>query len=121
MDLLLDAESEDLDLSDDQVTLVDGADAIRQHLQVRFRLFKGECFLNTNVGMPYFQRILVKNPNLLAIRGIFRRAIIATPGIEQILTFAFEFDAATRVATLTFSAKTDEDEILVFDEEFVIA
>lgn len=110
----------DLDLSGDEVSLVDGDAALAQHLLIRLRFFKGEFFLNEDIGMPYYQKILVKNPDFTAVRAIFRKAILNTPGIAGLQAFSFSLDSATRVATLTFTATKDDGEVLVFDEEFII-
>lgn len=120
MDLAL-GDDGDLDLSSGGLALIDGDDALVQHLALRFKLVKGECFLDPDVGVPYFQSVLVKNPDLVAIQSIFRRVILTTPGITEITAFAFAFDASTRRAQLTFTALDQDSNPISFDQEFVIA
>ena len=119
MDLALDGNG-DLDLSDNEAHLVDGDDAIVQHAQIRLRLFRGEWFLDTRVGMPYYEQILVKNPDLVVVRALFRRAILETPGIEEITAFDLQFDASTRRMRLTFTAQKSDDTVLDFSREFIL-
>lgn len=95
----------DIDLSRDDLYFVTGADAVAQHLRIRLRVFKGEWFLDTRVGIPYYSQILVKNPNLAAIQSVYRRAITSTPGVDTLERIGLALDARTRVMTLTFSAK----------------
>ena len=118
-DLLLDS-SGDLDLSTNELVLVDGDDALLQHLRIRFQFFKGEWFLDVRVGLPYLQSILLKNPNLVAVRSFFRDAILTTPGLAQLESFDMTVDASTRVMRLVFSVAKDDGGILNFDQEFIV-
>ncbi len=119
-DLKLDSTG-DLLIEDDAFQLVDGDDAIVQHLSIRLRFFKGEFFLDTRLGIPYFDQVLIKNPSLVAIRGILREAILETPGIASLDAFSTAFDAATRKLTVEFTArKTEDDALLDFSQEFLI-
>lgn len=119
---VVDAENPDagdLRLTNGQLTLVDGNDAVRQHLINRLRIFLGEWFLDRRIGIPFFRDILVKNPDRPAIRSIFRRTIRETPGItavdELLLTVRSD-----RSARLDFRAPLDQSgEELVF-REFIL-
>ena len=119
MDLLLD-DTGDLDLSEDGLQLVDGNDAIEQHLLIRLRLVKGEWFLDERVGTPYYSRVLIKNPDLEAVRLVFRRVILTTPGILSLSSFSLTLDTTTRVASLSFTATKDDGATFVFAEEFIV-
>lgn len=89
----------DLRLTDGQLTLVEGDDAIDQHLRNRLRFFLGEWFLDTRQGLPYFQSVFVKNPNRPAVRSAFRRTIRETPGIVAVteLQLTINADRSTQV------------------------
>lgn len=95
----------DVDLTRDDFYFVTGADAVAQHLLCRLRVYKGEWFLDTRVGIPYYSQIFVKNPNLAAIQSVYRRAVTSTPGVDTLERIDVALDAATREMTLTFSAK----------------
>lgn len=118
-DLKLDTTTHDLDLTGDTLSLVDGIDAIRQHLAIRLQMFLGEWFLDTRVGIPYFESILVKDPDLIAVRSIYRQAILGAPGVISLGQFELLFDTPTRKLTLNFEAVTDSGETLEF-REFII-
>lgn len=119
-DLLLSEATGDLDLTNDELSIVDGVDAIAQHLKLRFQFAKGEWFLDQRIGVPYFESILLKNPDLVAVRAIFRQVITETPGIDSILDFDMTIGTSTRTLSLTFTVLTDTGEELVFDQEFII-
>lgn len=110
----------DLDLSSGDIEIVRGADAIAQHLKIRLRSVRGNWFLDQRVGLPYFKQILVKSPNLIAVRSIFRAAITSTPGVIELQRFDLSFDRSTRILLLNFSALLDgEDAARDFSLEFV--
>jgi hypothetical protein len=119
-DLQLSTVDDDLDLTGEQLSIVDGDDAIIQHLLIRLRFFTGEWFLDTRVGLPYYDSILVKNPDLVFIRSLFRKAIIKTPGIAGIDSLTTAYDGTTRKLTVSFSAVKDDGEVLDFSKEFII-
>ena len=50
-------------------------DGIRQQVMLRLGFFKGEWFLDEETGLPWYEEILVKNPNMIRVRDIFRTAI----------------------------------------------
>lgn len=109
-DIVLD-ENWDILVAGSDLTLTTDIDAIRQHLSQRLKTFYGEWFLNMEIGVPYFQQVLRKNPDPVVIDSIFKREIINTPGIVQLTDFNLDLDPATRVLTLFFSALCTEGEI----------
>ena len=119
MDLALDATG-DLDLTGNELNLVDGDDAIVQHCALRLRFVRGEFFLDDEIGTPYFERILVKNPDLVVVRSVLRRVVLGTPGIESVANFTLTFDRSTRRAELSFEAQKADGTVLTFDQEFII-
>ena len=109
----------DLRLTANQITFVEGVDAIAQHLRNRLRFFLGEWFLDQRQGFPYFRDVFIKNPNRPAILSLLRRTIRETPGIVSVDELTLSISPA-RVATVDFKAALDgTDEPLVFTD-FVI-
>lgn len=120
-DFALDSVTNDLDLSTGDLRFVTGADAVAQHLLVRLRLFHGEWFYDLRVGIPYYEQILLKNPNLVAITGIFRQAIASTPGVDELQRIDLDFDRAARTLSLDFTAQLEgEDVARDFSEVFIL-
>jgi len=104
-DLKLDQTSGDVIVANGDLVLTDAEDAVRQHVQQRLRTFLGEWFLNTAVGVPYYQNILKKNPNPSIIAGVFQNEIIQTPGVLELLDFNLDFNNGTRKLRLDFKVR----------------
>jgi hypothetical protein len=120
-DLQLD-DNGDILVTNDALTLVDGDAAIRQHLTIRLRFFLGEWFLDSRLGVPYFGSVLVKNPNLVLVRGIMRQAILSTPGVASLERFDFTYTNATRKMELDFTVRrTSDGGLLDYSKEFIVS
>ena len=96
-----------LSIVDGDLVLLDGLDAIAQDVSTRLKMFLGEWFLDTRMGVPYFQRILVKNPSMPDVIAILTKVVAATPGVLSItkgLTYAL--NGSDRSLTVAFNANT---------------
>ena len=105
MDIKLDSDG-DIEIAKNDVSLIDGAESIRQHLDIRLNTHLGEWLFDTRVGVPWIRDILVKRPDYKIIEDILKTKIIETPGVTGILEFFFE--TQDRVVTLNFTANTDD-------------
>lgn len=106
----------DLHLDGEALSLVDGREAIAQHIRIRLRFFLGEWFLDEREGVPFYRDILIKNPSRRLVESVFRRVIIETPGVDSLDKFELAIDAATRTATLSFTAVTNDGERIRSDD-----
>lgn len=100
-DLLQDTYG-DLTFTNNSLTFVEGADEVVQRLRQRLRAFLSEWFLDTSLGVPYFQEILKKNPQQGVVDAILKKHIVTTPGVIELLEYAYVVDTAGRTSTLTF-------------------
>ena len=117
-DLALDSTG-DLDFTTNDLVVLSGVDAIRQELQIRYRYFLGEWFLNSEEGVPYFKHILKKNANDAQIRAVLLDVAKTTPGVVEVRSYAASLDGPTRVLTITLQLGVTTDEGLVY-EDFII-
>lgn len=118
MDLLLDTAG-DLDLSTNDLQLVDGVEAVRQELQIRYRFFLGEWFLDPNEGVPYIRDVLKKAPNESQVRALLAEVARDTPGVAQVDGIELDLDNATRTLTVTLQLTVDVTGELTY-ESFVV-
>lgn len=119
MDLALDSDG-DLDLGTDDLVILSGADAIVQHIQIRMLFFLRDWFLDVRIGIPWFEAILRKAPNLSVARRILRTAIITTPGVSSIEEFVFDYTPTTRALSIDFRATSVDGEPLEFTDELIL-
>ena len=114
MNIKLDANG-DWDITNNQLQLVTGQDEIAQKISNRLKLFLGEWFLDVRLGVPWFSKILKKNPNPSEIEAILIQQIIETTGVVTLNSIELSLDNATRKLRVEFEAQTT-DGILNFSE-----
>lgn len=78
---------------------------VAQKLQIKFRFFLGEWYLDTSKGIPYLTKILGKNIDIAFVESIYKSAILSLDEVEELRSFSLEIDAVTRTLTVTFSVK----------------
>ena len=105
-DIALTADGSDLDLTDNTLTLIEGVQRVTQNLLIRLRAFRGEWYLDRNFGLPFYEKILVKNPDGGLIRSLFKAVIIGTEDVLELTRFEAEFDSSTRQLSITFTCET---------------
>jgi hypothetical protein len=106
MDFYLDPTTHDLDVSGfDIKTTPDTTAALLQRLKVKLMFFKGEWFLNTNFGVPYFQEIFVSANAKDDADTAFKLAITQMQGVERLLKFSSTYNNTTREFLIDFSVQ----------------
>lgn len=96
----------DLEVSTGDLVLLDGAERVRQQLEIKLRLWVEEWFLDTEFGTPYLQRILGKQLTLSGAVVALRKSIMEVDGVREILSFIYQFNNAERKLNVTFSVNT---------------
>ena len=75
-----------------------------QRIDCALRTVFGEWWLDRTLGVPYFEELLKKNPDLSVARQIFASVILTVPGVQRITKLAVTFVPSTRVFQVTFEA-----------------
>jgi len=112
---ILQDEDGDVNVTNNQTSLVNGANEVMQLLRQRLRTFLAEWFLDTTIGIPYFQDIFKKNPSPIAMESAFKNEILNTPGVLELSEFELEVDPSLRTLTVTGRAVVT-DGIIDFSE-----
>lgn len=87
------------------VSDVNQATAIK--LRNRFLFVKGEWWLDTRIGVPYYDFIWgIKNPDLQIIKSIFTSVCKSVPTVAKVLGIDLDFDRADRQLTSDFTVST---------------
>ncbi|HCM9354148.1 TPA: hypothetical protein N5L54_003079 [Enterobacter kobei] len=86
---------------------VDGAERVRQQVDFRLNLWRGEWFLDGQFGTPYLQDVLGKQVTLNGALSAIRTEILAVEGVNGIVEFTYNFDRAERKLSIEFTANTE--------------
>ena len=104
----------DLLLDDNGVVLRGGdwafaidREGIQQRIGQTLRTIAGEWFLDLDYGLPYFEQVLIKNPNLPAVQDTFRRALLSVKGVSSVERLTLSLDTTSRTLTVSWVVLTD--------------
>ena len=76
-----------------------------QRVRIRLLTFLGEWFLNTEYGVPYFQRIFQKATPKSVVDSIFKSHILDDRDVLALVEFNSTFDNVTRAYSMSFKIK----------------
>lgn len=108
MDILLDSTG-DLYVSDQGDIVL--ANSVAQKINIRLRWLLGEWRWDQEEGLPYFENILVKNPDEDFIESQIRLKIFEAEEVTEVSYVELTIDPKTRVAHIKYEAKTDMETI----------
>lgn len=109
-DLALDPVTGDLLIEGGRTRLAYGAEAVRQQWASRLTMFRGECFLDPELGIDYPGEVLIKGARLSVLRAIFSDATRATPGVADIVRMDLAVNPGTRELTIRATVTLDTGE-----------
>ena len=84
-------------------------DSIRQAVRIRLLWFFNEWRFAPQFGVPYFEEILIKNPNSLRVRSIIRNEAMSVEGVLDAINITVTLDKVTRKAVIVLDVVTDEE------------
>ena len=85
--------------------LVNSPEAVAQCVGTALKLQQGEWFLDTTAGVPYATQVL--GYNTANSRDVaMRNAILAVPGVTDIVSYSSSVDTKTRKFTVTAALNT---------------
>lgn len=93
-------------------TLDELVDLICQRVKCRLQTFRGECYLDRNMGVPYFQEVMKKNPDLGKVRSLLAATIVGVEGVKSLEELKIKFDASTREYKVIFRALADNGNVV---------
>ena len=102
----------DIALTNGRLTLLSGPFEKAQKILNRLRLFKGEWFLDTRIGVPYFTVVLIKNPDLDIVKRLFRRVVLSVPGVVDLPEIQVTWDTKARTLAYSFRAIDDAGNLI---------
>ena len=82
-------------------------------------MFAGEWFLDTREGIPYF-RIVSERPDMSLLRSLFRRALLAVPGVADVGRISTAFEGRTRLLSVVADNVTLTDGEVIPEVPFLV-
>lgn len=109
MDILLDEVTHDIVFVNGSTPITeDQKTTVAQRLKIRLQTFLGEYFINTSVGIPYYQRILNKIVSKDTVDAIFQSQILEDVGVLEIVQYSSSIDVAKRSLSVDFVVRTTD-------------
>lgn len=94
-------------------SVADATEEIAQHIQSTIQFLQGEWFLDQRLGFPLYQSVIGSDPAPLDFqRALFRRHILAVPGVADLISLTVSYVRATRTMRVDFKAQTDRGAII---------
>lgn len=109
-DFAFDSATDDLALDGSyQIAVTSSlADIVSDRIRTRLRTFRGEHFLDRDLGVPYFEEVLKKNPDVERVRNLLLLATSEVEGVLKVLSFDTNFDPESRSFTVRFKVLVDD-------------
>lgn len=105
-DLALDPITHDLLITGLDLSVIKGADRVRQNVLIKLRLWTEEWFLDTEFGTPYIDQILGKRISLGGAVAALKKSILEVNDVSAITEFSYEFNRSARALTVNFVCST---------------
>jgi hypothetical protein len=106
IDEALDTTTHDMTYDGVNQSVVSDRDQVKQNIKIRLLLIQGEWFLNSQIGLPLFSKILVKNPDFSAIDVMIKATIVDTPEVTGLIAYSSMFNKTARRLSVSFQAST---------------
>lgn len=113
MDLLLDPVEHDLVFHNGpltaEFTTQPFTQVVSQRLKIRLLCFRGDWFMDTEYGVPYWQSILGKKVPKSRVDSILQQEILAERGVKEIVSFTSSF--VNRQYSASFRVRVSNGEV----------
>ena len=113
MDLKL--TNNDLDITNNELTLITGIDETSQNITVNLKTILGEWFLDESIGVPWLNEIFVKKNSLSQAQAILINQIKQTNGVKKINDIQFDFNNSTRQLSVSTRVQSEDGDIILND------
>ena len=106
----------DIVIVNGDLVVVEQLEAVRQRLEIRLDIQKGEWFMDLRDGLPWRESVFVRNPDIGAITALFTERILSTPdvlfnglsypSVIRLDSFSISYDNVTGDLRIDFRAIT---------------
>ena len=98
------------------LVLVDGnlspTGDLAQRLDCLLRTVRGEWWVDPSIGVPWFDEVLKKNPDLQVIRQLLVSIITTDPEVKSVTSMDVELDRVARTLNVSFEVQSTDGTVL---------
>ncbi len=116
IDILID-DNRDLSLTEDGDIIL--TQSVPQAVTTRLNWWSKEWRFIPQFGIPYLEKVFVKNPNLNIIRSEFRKAINSVDEVTESEVTVLSFDKKTRKCKFDYKVKSEKEGWLPSKMEYI--
>lgn len=117
---ILETLDHDMALVNGDLFLCSDERVVSQLVEARLRLFLGEWFLDLREGIPYFEQVFIKNPDMTVVRSLLSKVVTDTPGVKDLLEASFTFDREERILYYDIRILSDLDAEFSLNGPFIL-
>lgn len=111
MDIKLDEDTGDIAFTNGESTVTNiGAEDLAQRIRIRLNTFQGEWFMDSTLGVDWWNRVMGKNRSKMAVDALIQEAILEEPDALQVLAYSSSI-SNDRVFSCSFKVRTENGAI----------
>jgi hypothetical protein len=103
-------------LANNNLFVVNGPEAVAQHVRQRLMTFEGEWFLDINAGMRWLEDIMARRYNPTLAEAMVKNEVLDTPGITGINALSISYSQERRdlmIRGMDVSTEYDDQSIWI--------
>ena len=108
MDILLDSSGDIVISEKGDIVL---RNSVAQKINIRLRWLAGEWRWDEDEGLPYFENLMIKDPDIDIFESYVREKIFEVDEVIKVGDVKITFDSKTRKAKIAYVAYTDFETI----------
>lgn len=109
------AKVQDLAVEQKDLVILNDSDELTQHLQILLQFIEEEWFLDTSVGIDYYGKVWVKNPDIAEIDREIKRKVLQEEGVVSFIEYTSDYNASLRSFSVNFRVSTIYSDIVISD------
>lgn len=95
------------------LAMVRDTEAVGQHARQRLMTYRGEWFLNKDIGVPWLRDVLGRGYDPALAEATIKAEVLGTDGVTAIRSFSCRFDRTKReLVAYNIEVRTEYDEVI---------
>lgn len=95
-------DNHDMYIMNGQIARVANSDVIVQLIKTRLLTVQEEWFMDLSAGLPWYTKMLTKPADLYKVRSYLSREIIATEGVDRLISLELQYNSGERKLDVNF-------------------